>query len=147
MPKRPPRPCKHPGCSKLSHTGYCEDHVHAEPVPSFQDRRVSSARRGYGREWRRIRARVLARYGIPRSRWHLYDVDHRPAYDPVVEPDHRKYDLVPMLRADHSRKTVREDGGLGNDPTREGRVRTSQPDGVDRGGEASSDNGSKGDEG
>jgi hypothetical protein len=41
--------------------------------------------------------------------WPEYDVDHNPPYNPDIEPDHRKYTLVPMLRSDHSRKTVRED--------------------------------------
>jgi 5-methylcytosine-specific restriction protein A len=146
VPKRPPRPCKHPGCSQLSYTGYCDRHAPAEPV-SVSAPRQSAARRGYNRRWQRIRARVLAAAGIPQRDWPLYDVDHRPPYDPELEPDHSKYELVPMLRAEHSRKTARENGGFGNPPRGEGRVKSLAGTRVDRGGEASSDNVSKGHKG
>ena len=56
---------------------------------------------------------MLRQNGIPKEDWHKYDVDHRPAYDPEVEPDHNRYTLVPMLRSDHSRKTAKEDGAFG----------------------------------
>lgn len=56
---------------------------------------------------------MLLAHGIPRERWPEYDVDHVPAYNPAIEPDHTKYQLIPRLHADHSRKTVREDGGWG----------------------------------
>ena len=57
---------------------------------------------------------MLKQAGIPQTQWHLYDVDHRPAYNPDIEPDHNKYNLVPMLKADHSRKTATVDGGFRN---------------------------------
>jgi len=47
--------------------------------------------------------------GIPQNQWPLYDVDHNPPYDPIKEPDHRRYVLVPRLRSDHSRKTATQD--------------------------------------
>ncbi len=84
----------------------CKDRTSCTPCPlSASDDRPSAARRGYGSEWRKIRAEVLERAGIPRSEWTRYDVDHRPPYDPAVEPDHRKYRLVPMLHDEHSEKT------------------------------------------
>lgn len=79
-----------------------------------QDDRPSASSRGYNSQWRKVRAEVLRAYGIPRDLWSLYDVDHRPPYNPTVEPDHRKYELVPMLHADHSRKTATEDGAFGH---------------------------------
>lgn len=84
----------------------------ASRTPRKPDTRRHS--HSYGRPWRRIRSEVLAAHGIPRDQWHRYHVDHRPAYDPAIEPDHRKYDLVPMLAEEHNRKTAREDGGFGN---------------------------------
>jgi hypothetical protein len=63
----------------------------------------------YGYEWRKIRARVLVAYGIPKDQWSLYDIDHNPPYNPDIEPDHRMYTLIPRLHADHSRKTATED--------------------------------------
>lgn len=116
MPSKPARPCRIPTCPNrtLDKTGYCADHVHLYvPYARRQDRRQSSARRGYDRTWRAVRERVLLAHGIPRERWPEYDVDHVPAYNPAIEPDHTKYQLIPRLHADHSRKTVREDGGWG----------------------------------
>lgn len=77
----------------------------------YKDNRPSAAQRGYDGEWRKIREEVLRRAGIPRHRWEYYDVDHRPAYNKEIEPDHWKYQLVPMLHGEHSKKTNKEDGG------------------------------------
>jgi hypothetical protein len=74
-----------------------------------REARPSRSRRGYTNEWRRIREEVLASHGIPRQEWPLYDVDHNPPYNASVEPDHRRYHLVPLLRSEHSRKTARMD--------------------------------------
>ncbi len=74
-----------------------------------RENRPSRSKRGYNSEWYRIRREVLEHYGIPREEWPLYDVDHNPPYNPAIEPDHRQYTLTPMLRAEHSRKTVNED--------------------------------------
>lgn len=74
-----------------------------------KDRRPSSAKRGYGASWRALREKVLTDHGIARADWFRYDVDHNPPYDPKVEPDHRKYRLVPRLHADHSSKTATKD--------------------------------------
>lgn len=113
MPYKLKVPCRVPMCPALVEPGtggYCEKHLHMKPV--YKERpRPSSTARGYGWQWQKIRAEVLTRAGIPESEWSLYVVDHRPAYNPQIEPDHRKYELVPMLRADHNRKTARQDGG------------------------------------
>lgn len=112
----------------------------AEALSRARERRLSSGQRGYGREWReKIRPRVLRAHGIPKADWPKYDIDHRPAYAPEVEPDHNKYELVPMLRSEHSRKTSRFDGGFGNGrgPSGEGGIESSQPERGDRGVEAS----------
>jgi 5-methylcytosine-specific restriction enzyme A len=115
MPYAPARPCRHPGCPRLTHEQYCAQHEPLYPAfVRYPDTRPSSARRGYDATWRKIREEVLRSHGIPREAWPLYDVDHRPAYDPAKEPDHRKYTLVPTLHAEHSRKTAREDGGWGH---------------------------------
>lgn len=116
MPYSAPKPCRVRTCGNTTRNrhGYCDDHAHLYTPYRSRKRRPSSSKRGYGRAWAKIRARVLREYGIPRERWPLYDVDHRPPYNPDVEPDHNKYTLVPMLRGEHSRKTIREDGGFGH---------------------------------
>ena len=74
-----------------------------------KDTRKPSFKRGYDHEWRKVRAEVLRDHGIPQSDWHLFDIDHRPAYNKEIEPDHRAYELIPMLHVDHSRKTAQVD--------------------------------------
>jgi 5-methylcytosine-specific restriction protein A len=113
MPYKPARPCRFIGCAKTTtaKTGYCESHARLwRPYerPRGRDARPGSAKRGYNGEWQRIRAETLAAFGLPKQDWHLYDVHHDPAYNPAVEPDHRKYRLTPLLRADHSRETNRQ---------------------------------------
>ena len=77
--------------------------------PERKDTRPSSSKRGYGSAWRRLRARILREAGIPRDQWSLYAIDHRPPYNPEVEPDHTKYELTPMLKSEHNRKTANAD--------------------------------------
>lgn len=52
MPRKPERPCRHPGCAVLSHACYC-------PAHRKQYERASSSARGYGARWRRERERFL----------------------------------------------------------------------------------------
>jgi hypothetical protein len=72
------------------------------------DNRPSANKRGYGTEWNRIRQQVLDASMIPRNEQHLYDVDHTPCYDPVIQPDHWQYALTPRLHAEHTRITNRQ---------------------------------------
>jgi hypothetical protein len=108
MPVRPLGPCRQPLCpGRAVYRGYCSKHK------SNADLRPSAAQRGYGGVWRTIRERILREAGIPHHLWPLYDVDHEPAYNASIEPDHTKYRLTPRLHSDHSVKTDREDHGFG----------------------------------
>ncbi|MPL66026.1 hypothetical protein SDC9_11694 [bioreactor metagenome] len=115
MPYKPARPCKYPMCPGLTHdpSGYCDDHALLRTQARKPDIRRSASHRGYGDGWRKIRERVLVTTGIPSERWPEYDIDHMPRYNPAIEPDHEKYTLIPRLRGEHSRKTIKEDGGYG----------------------------------
>ena len=79
------------------------------PLCRPSDNRQSPAKRGYGRAWQKIRETVLSSAGIPSEQWPLYDVDHNPPYNPALEPDHLRDNLIPRLHADHSSKTAKED--------------------------------------
>lgn len=54
MPRKPKKPCKHPGCPKLVDGMYCEEHasLHGQE-------RGDSAVRGYDSKWRKARERFL----------------------------------------------------------------------------------------
>jgi 5-methylcytosine-specific restriction protein A len=115
MPFAPATPCKHIGCPQLTHDRYCADHAPLHPrYVRPEDSRPSPHKRGYDAEWRKIRAEVLVRHHIPKAQWGAYDIDHNPPYNRLIESDHRKYELIPRLRSDHSRKTATQDGGFGN---------------------------------
>lgn len=120
MPYRAGKLCAHPGCQRIVDTGnrYCTVHTKQNKRKRKRqpDQRESAAKRGYGSEWRKVREEVLQDWGIPKDQWSKYDVDHILSYDPDKEPDHRKYTLIPRVHSEHSKKTVKYDGGFGNDP-------------------------------
>lgn len=138
MPYKPARMCKSPYCPVLTHdaSGYCDVHASLRPVPRKPDKyRGNAAARGYGDEWRKIRVEILRAAGIPASEWPQYDIDHVPRYNATIEPDHRKYNLIPRLRAVHSRKTIAQDGGFGRPRTLYGgEVESLGPKIIDRSG-------------
>ena len=73
MPPRPHKPCRKPGCSRLTQdaSGYCAAHVEwgqqkadadlAKRRATADERRGNSAERGYNERWRKARATFLRR--------------------------------------------------------------------------------------
>ncbi len=59
MPRRPKKPCKHPGCPKLTDGDFCEEHV----VLHRADRADASGR-GYDSRWRKARKLFLKRHPL-----------------------------------------------------------------------------------
>ncbi|MEA4896886.1 MAG: HNH endonuclease signature motif containing protein [Eubacteriales bacterium] len=57
MPKKPKRPCRHPGCPILSDDVYCEQH-------RAKYARENATERGYGGRWRSARARFLRQHPL-----------------------------------------------------------------------------------
>jgi 5-methylcytosine-specific restriction protein A len=57
MPRKPKRPCRHPGCPSLSDDVFCEAH-------RGRYARESAAARGYGRRWQAARARYLRKHPL-----------------------------------------------------------------------------------
>lgn len=48
VPRKPLKPCKHPGCPNLTEDKYCDEHKPLHPD------RPSAARRGYSSKWQRV---------------------------------------------------------------------------------------------
>jgi 5-methylcytosine-specific restriction protein A len=115
MPWMTPRPCRHPGCGVLIRgrgTSRCEQH-RPEERKRQDERRPSAARRGYGPEWRELRAQHLRDHPEcvvcgeidPRN-----EVDHKI---PISQGGARldPANLQTMCKTHHSVKTGRYDRG------------------------------------
>ncbi|MBR3639367.1 MAG: HNH endonuclease [Clostridia bacterium] len=64
MPNKPKRPCRYPGCGRLSDGPYCE--IHRKVVKKEYDRyeRSPDINKKYGRAWKRIRDRYAAEHPL-----------------------------------------------------------------------------------
>lgn len=120
MPERVNRPCTYPGCATLVKLGRCAKHARAARIES-DHRRPTARARGYGDEWRKLRASILRKEPLCRACREAgvkpipiaSDVDHIIPRDAGGSDD--PSNLQPLCKPCHSAKTAREDGGFGND--------------------------------
>jgi 5-methylcytosine-specific restriction protein A len=84
MPYGAPHPCAQPGCPQVTHERFCPKHAALARPRDYDRHRPSSAMRGFGRPWRRLREFILSRdplcvnpYNIPDHVVFSTDVDHR----------------------------------------------------------------------
>lgn len=64
VPSKPKRPCSHPGCPRLTHGRFCEEHAKAEAKRYEQYDRDPETRRRYGRVWKRIRDAYVQQHPV-----------------------------------------------------------------------------------
>ena len=57
MPRKPKRPCAHPGCPNLTDKLYCPEHEKAARQQYDKYERSPAVNKTYGRAWKRIRDR------------------------------------------------------------------------------------------
>lgn len=83
-------------------------------LPPPADNRQTSAERGYGHSWRKLRAAYLASHPVCQhcQREAATDVDHIIPRRKGGTDD--EWNLQALCHACHSRKTVKEDGGFGH---------------------------------
>ena len=63
MPYKPKKPCKYPGCSKLTEGSYCVEHAHIMYQRYNRNRRDPEINERYhNEEWRRIREAFIITY-------------------------------------------------------------------------------------
>lgn len=55
MPRKPATPCSYPGCPKLTHHRFCEQHAKAEDERYRRFQRDPNINKRYGARWRKIR--------------------------------------------------------------------------------------------
>lgn len=125
--------CKHPGCRRPVPRGvdFCGQHKsdaekHAAAARKAREARRtafkgSSAKRGYGYRWQKLRNRFIAQHPfceqcMKQGRLTIAtDIDHIKPHrgDPILLFDEEN--LQALCHACHSRKTASEDGGFGNE--------------------------------
>ena len=112
----PSKPCAETNCGALVELGVtrCTKHERAKRERDKRQR-GTTAERGYGAEWRRIRAAHLSANPwcwAPRCRMPAQEVHHlkRLRDGGTHEPSN----LLSLCRHHHSQLTAREDGGFGN---------------------------------
>lgn len=111
MPTAAKRPCLEVGCPELVEKGRCSRHTKSREL---KPARGSSAAKGYGYRWQRLRIRILDRdYWQCRSCGNkATDVDHIIAKNKGGTDDPEN--LQALCHKCHSRKTAEEDGRFGN---------------------------------
>lgn len=110
MPIKPKKACAYPGCGRTTTGRYCEKHqeVAKQRTREYNRQRGSSTALGYGQQWRKIRALVLADEPLCRECSKSGRVKpatdvHHDNGDPT---DNRRENLVPLCRECHSRHTA-----------------------------------------
>ena len=64
MPRKPKRPCSHPGCPKLTDGRFCEEHAKQEAKRYEKYDRDPATHRRYGRAWKRIRDSYVGQHPL-----------------------------------------------------------------------------------
>jgi 5-methylcytosine-specific restriction enzyme A len=119
MPMRALHPCNEPGCAELIRDGrYCSTHNTAH-IHLYEHERGTSAQRGYGARWQRLRRMFLAAHPICEDP----DQVHPAQVVPATDVDHivslrdggsnREENLQALCHACHSHKTAKENGRWG----------------------------------
>ncbi len=115
MPWIVKRPCVHPGCPELSHEPRCEKHRKQERKQR-DEYRGSSADRGYGLHWRKIRLAFLASHPLCtlcHAQGYLTAatvVDHIQPHRGNPDLFHDPENLQALCKPCHDGKTASNDG-------------------------------------
>lgn len=107
MPRKPKRPCSHPGCPNLTESRFCPEHEKQENKRYEKYDRDPQAKRRYGRAWKRIRDRYI--HAHPLCEGCLEKGIYREATEvhhvlPLAEGgDHRDENLRSLCKECHAR--------------------------------------------
>jgi len=112
MPYKPKKPCTHPGCSKLVSGRFCDNHAKQDAREYERYRRNPATRKRYGRAWKRIRDRYIAKHPLCEQCEEFGQLT--PAQEvhhivPLSEGGtHDESNLMSLCTACHSGKTLTE---------------------------------------
>ena len=118
MPRRTPRPCSAPGCPELVRDGrFCEQHDRQEQR-RYDKQRGTSAQRGYGANWRKLRKMKLNQdpicedpFGLHKEHSELMQSNEVDHITPLKDGGTNEMtNLQSLCKSCHSKKTAVEDG-------------------------------------
>lgn len=119
MAARPRTICRHAGCHVLIDiSGYCDKHESMRRKVS-DERRGSSAERGYGSRWQKARATYLRSHPLcckHEEKGEIVaatEVDHKVPHRGDQQLFWDRNNWQPLCKSCHSHKTATEDGGFG----------------------------------
>lgn len=64
MPRSPKKPCAYPGCPRLTHDRFCEEHTKATNKQYERFERPYKSSERYGGKWRAVRDRYIQQHPI-----------------------------------------------------------------------------------
>lgn len=106
MPFKPKRPCSYPGCPKLTHGRFCEEHEKLEAKRYEENDRDPAVKRRYGRAWKRIRDSYVKEHPFCEEcfkRGVLVPVDEVHHIKPLAEGGtHDRENLISLCSSCHS---------------------------------------------
>ena len=114
MPRKPKRPCSHPGCPKLTDGRFCEEHQRQENKRYEKYDRDPAVRRRYGRAWKRIRDRHIAAHPLCemcKRQGRITPAEEVHHIKPLSQGGtHDENNLMSLCKECHSRITAKEGG-------------------------------------
>lgn len=107
MPRLPMKPCKYPGCPKLTAGDYCMEHARTVNRQYAKYGRKPEERKRYGRQWRKVRNAYAAKHPLcemcllvnrltdVQEVHHIFPLDHGGTNDEI--------NLMSLCKPCHSR--------------------------------------------
>ena len=112
MPRKPKRPCSHPGCPRLTDGRFCEEHQRQENKRYEKYDRDPAVRRRYGRAWKSIRDRHIAEHPLCemcKKQGRITPAEEVHHIKPLSQGGtHDDSNLMSLCKECHSRITAKE---------------------------------------
>ena len=110
MPTKPKKPCGYPGCPKLTHGRYCDEHTKVMNTRYNKYERTYDSSERYGYAWRKIRNRYIETHPLceeclkhdkltpSKEVHHILPLEHGGT--------HEEHNLMALCKSCHSRITA-----------------------------------------
>ena len=121
MPRKPKRPCSHPGCPNLTDGRFCEEHTRQHNQDYEKYERNKSNKRRYGRAWKRIRDKYVSLHPfceVCYEKGILVETEEVHHKKPLSEGGtHERDNLIAPCKSCHSRIHAERGDRWSNDRT------------------------------